>query len=222
MSAIASQITSLTIVYSIVYSDADQRKHQSSASLAFVWGIHRGPLNSPPNWPVTRKMFPFDDVIMSSMHLAPGKGNDPKFSGNDAVCRRRTWSTWVQVMSSHIFGAKPSPELTMTYCQDIVKLNSKQHTAVKFSMSAKYRPCHSGLNVIRICDKIVYIQARQNVKLLILVNFCAYLELTGRFFSIRWYKVQTMSLLTRNNFNLYCFHDRIFCYILAWLPICCK
>ena len=45
-------------------SDADQRKHQSSASLAFVWGIHRGPVNSPHKWPVTRKMFPFDDVIM--------------------------------------------------------------------------------------------------------------------------------------------------------------
>ena len=41
MNAIASQITSLMIVYSIVYSDADQSKHQSSASLAFVWGIHR-------------------------------------------------------------------------------------------------------------------------------------------------------------------------------------
>ena len=97
MGAIASQITSLTIVYSIVYSDADQRKHQSSvimgtmasqitnlanvyltlysgtdqrkyqssASLAFVRGIHRGPVNSPHKWPVTRKMFPFDDVIMS-------------------------------------------------------------------------------------------------------------------------------------------------------------
>ena len=64
MGAIASQITSLTIVYSIVYSDADQRKHQSSASLAFVRGIHRGPVNSPHKWPVTRKMFPFDDVIM--------------------------------------------------------------------------------------------------------------------------------------------------------------
>ena len=50
MDTIASQITSLAIVYSIVYSSADQRKHQSSASLAFVWG--------------TRKMFPFDDVIM--------------------------------------------------------------------------------------------------------------------------------------------------------------
>ena len=40
MTTIASQITSLAVVYSTVYSDADQRKHQSSASLAFVWGIH--------------------------------------------------------------------------------------------------------------------------------------------------------------------------------------
>ena len=66
MTTIASQITSLTIVYSTVYSDADQSKHQSSASLAFVWGIHRGPVNSPHKWPVTRKMFPFDDVIMEA------------------------------------------------------------------------------------------------------------------------------------------------------------
>ena len=43
---------------------ADQRKHQSSASLAFVRGIHWRPVNSPHKWPVTRKMFPFDDVIM--------------------------------------------------------------------------------------------------------------------------------------------------------------
>ena len=64
METIASQITSLTSVYSTVYSGADQSKHQSSASLAFVWGIHRGPVNSPHKWPVTRKMFPFDDVIM--------------------------------------------------------------------------------------------------------------------------------------------------------------
>ena len=69
MGAIASQITSITIVYSTVYSDADQLKHQSSASLAFVRGIHRGPVNSPHKWPVTRKMFPFDDVIMRTMNL---------------------------------------------------------------------------------------------------------------------------------------------------------
>ena len=64
MSAITSQITSLTIVYSTVYSGADQRKHQIPALLAFVWGIHWWPVNSMHKWPVTRKMFPFDDVIM--------------------------------------------------------------------------------------------------------------------------------------------------------------
>ena len=64
MGAIASQITSLAIVYSFVYSDANQIKHQSSASLAFVWGIHREPVNYLHKWPVTRKMFTFGDVIM--------------------------------------------------------------------------------------------------------------------------------------------------------------
>ena len=64
MGAIASQITSLPIVYTTVYLGADQRKHQSSASLAFVRGIHRWPVNFPHKRPVTRKMFPFDDVIM--------------------------------------------------------------------------------------------------------------------------------------------------------------
>ena len=72
MGTIASQVTSLPIVFSTVYSDADQRKHQSSASLAFVRGIHRGPVNSPHNWPVTRKMFPFDDVIMCTGHWVCG------------------------------------------------------------------------------------------------------------------------------------------------------
>ena len=69
MSEIASQITSLTIVYSTVHLGADQSKHQSSASLAFVWEIHRWPVNFPHKWPVTRKKFPFDDVIMVSEYL---------------------------------------------------------------------------------------------------------------------------------------------------------
>ena len=58
MGAMASQITSLTIAYSTVYWGVDQRKHQNSASQAFVRGIHRH------KWPVTRKVFPLDDVIM--------------------------------------------------------------------------------------------------------------------------------------------------------------
>ena len=63
--AMVSQITSLMIVYSTIHSGADQRKHQSSASRAFVRGIHWWPVNSLHKWPVTQKMFSFDDVIMT-------------------------------------------------------------------------------------------------------------------------------------------------------------
>ena len=67
MGVMASQITSLTIVYSTVYSGSNQRKLQSSASLTCVWRIHWWPVNSPHKGPVTRKMFPFDDVIINPM-----------------------------------------------------------------------------------------------------------------------------------------------------------
>ena len=79
MNTMASQITSLTIVYSTVYSGADQRKHQSSASLDFVWGIHRWPVNSPHKGPVTRKMFPFDNVIMDRDSSLPGQFLDAAY-----------------------------------------------------------------------------------------------------------------------------------------------
>ena len=69
MSAVVSQITSLPIVYSTVYSGTDERKHQTCASLAFVRGIHRWPDNSPHKGPVMRrKMFPFDGVTMVKIH----------------------------------------------------------------------------------------------------------------------------------------------------------
>ena len=67
----ASQIIAVSVVYSTVCSGVDQRKHQSSAPLAFVSGIHRSsgihrwPVNSPHKGPVTQKMLPFDDVIWS-------------------------------------------------------------------------------------------------------------------------------------------------------------
>ena len=60
LAALGTVITSLTIVYSIVYSDADKKQ----TSKLRVTGLHRGPVNSPHKWPVTRKMLPFDDVIM--------------------------------------------------------------------------------------------------------------------------------------------------------------
>ena len=89
MGAMASQITSLTFVYSTVYPCADQRKYQSSASVAFVRGTHWWAVNSPHKSPVTRKMFPFDDVIMPSLNVG---------------LVRFSWklSHWGWVTSSHI------------------------------------------------------------------------------------------------------------------------
>ena len=68
MSAMASQIISLAIVYSSVYSGVGQRKNQSSASLTFVRGIHRWPVNSPHKRPVTRKCF---HLTTSSWYIFP-------------------------------------------------------------------------------------------------------------------------------------------------------
>ena len=113
MDAIASQITSLVIVYSAFYSGADQRKHQTSASLAFVRGIRRGLVNSRHKWPITRKMFPFDDVIM------------------EAECRIYTsvktkpWA--IQIMACRMFTTKPLSEPMLPYFQwdhmDVFQLN---------------------------------------------------------------------------------------------------
>ena len=66
MSIMASQVTSIVIVYATIYSGPHERKHQSSASLDFVRGIHRRLVNSQHKVSVTRKMFPFDDVIMQN------------------------------------------------------------------------------------------------------------------------------------------------------------
>ena len=79
MSTMASQITGVATVCSNVCSGADQRKHQSSASLAFVRGIHRWQVNSPLKGPVTRNMFPFDDDIMLLS----------KMRCNDRPCRHK-------------------------------------------------------------------------------------------------------------------------------------
>ena len=70
----ASKITGVSIVCTAVWSGADQRKHQSSASLAFVRRIHRWPVNSLHKGSVTRKMFPFDDVIVESISMPPETG----------------------------------------------------------------------------------------------------------------------------------------------------
>ena len=144
MGTIASQITSLTIVYSTVYSGADQSKHQSSASLAFVWGIHRGPVNSPHKWPVTRKMFPFDDVIVYTYTWSPrdrsSKATEqlrPQWSRffqclthlglSYTSVHPETKSSLVQINVCHLFGDKPLSEPILVYYQ----LNPWEYTSMK-------------------------------------------------------------------------------------------
>ena len=137
MGTMASQINSLAIVYSTVYSGADQRKHQSPASLALVRGIHRGPVNSPHKWPVTRIMFPFDDVIMIYVSLnlvvicsgntffstvlrhAPTQNNsDPQSSGPFGTSSSKIWIKYPYWKMSSV-KCRPfclGPNMSTHYC----------------------------------------------------------------------------------------------------------
>ena len=113
MSTMASQITSITIVYLTVY----QWKHQSSASLAFMkgirdinvsGGIHRWQMNSPHKGPVTQKMFPFDVTSscvavrrsLSTTYTAVGLG----LLLYTAVCVVSFWSMVCNFISFDIVG----------------------------------------------------------------------------------------------------------------------
>ena len=113
MGVIASQITSLTIIYSTVYSDADQRKHQSSASLAFVRGIHWWLVNSPHKGPVTQKMFPFDDVIVVGTVCTYAV----------YVCIDLECFLWMQLVSYHI----TTQLLAIKWCWSINGVTSSLH-----------------------------------------------------------------------------------------------
>ena len=134
MGTVASQITSLTIVYTTVYSDADQSKHQSSASLAFVWGIHRGPVNSPHKWPVTRIMFPFDDVIMDDESEVPSTLSPmPPWDCSLQVVR---WEWGPQHTIAHA-----AMRLQPTGC--LMRVRSPAH----------YRPCRHEAAAYRLSDE---------------------------------------------------------------------
>ena len=123
MSAMSSQTTSLTIVYSTVYSGADQRKHQSYASLAFVRGIHRWPVNSPHKGPVTRKWFSW------------WRHYGMALCGSQAIIG--------PVLTYH---RTPRRKLQWNYNQNANFPFNKMHLK---KSSAKWRPCCSCLNLLR-------------------------------------------------------------------------
>ena len=86
MSAMTSQITCTSTVCSAVCSGSHQRKHQSSALLAFVSRIRRWPRDSPHKGPVARKMGPFDDVIIKQPICGMESNNGRRLSCRFSTC----------------------------------------------------------------------------------------------------------------------------------------
>ena len=105
MSAMASQITSLTIVYSSIWSGAYQRKHQSSASLAFAKRIYRWPMNSPHKGPVTRKNV----FIWWRHHVNDGFPNLIQYTGGQILNAMHMQKIRV------LFLSKMFPEVSFVY-----------------------------------------------------------------------------------------------------------
>ena len=142
----ASQITSLTIVCSNVYSGTDQRKHQSSASLAFVRGIHQWPVNSPHKGPVTRKRF---HLMTSSCH----KGSTP------AAGTSWKWPAAVLVLCSWSGGTWGRPG-TGSPLRQWCGWNSTQHQTWRSTVSGDFMACQSttlslfNTGLIRYADKV--------------------------------------------------------------------
>ena len=103
MSVMASQITGASIVCSSVCSGADQRKHQSSTLLVFVRGIHRWPVNYPHKWPVTRKIFPLDDVIMVNCFLSYS-AHSAAWSSTGSATMLIMMGQWCPASMAHLWG----------------------------------------------------------------------------------------------------------------------
>ena len=107
----ASQITSLTVVYSTVYSGADQRKHQSSASLAFVWGIHRDRWIPRTKGQLRGKCF---HLMTSSWHSRFGV-NETSLTKHIRATRHNLW-THICPQPRKIFTLKC---ITWIPCKDV-------------------------------------------------------------------------------------------------------
>ena len=140
MGTMASQITSLAIVFLTVYSGADQ----SSASLAFVRGIDRWPVNSLHKGPVTRGMLPYDDAIMTRLCVFGSLWL------SDDIWWRRSRSTLAQVTACWL----TTPNRYLNQCWLIiseVQWQSQEDNFTRDSSATQFRM------------KITYLQLHSNV-----------------------------------------------------------
>ena len=130
-----SQISSLQI-YSTVYSGADHRKHQSSASLAFVRGIHRWPVNSPHKGPVTRKTFPFDYIIVNTYILV----------ATDSLTGHHLQNIISEKQSNNTYILMTTDALTRHHLQNIISEKQSNNTYILMTTDALTR--HHLQNII--------------------------------------------------------------------------
>ena len=124
-----SQIISVSTVNSTVCSGRDQRKHQSSTSVALVRGIHRWPMDSPHRGPIMRKVFPFNDIIMSLHHYAV-------LLQSAELPQLELHLQWTQQPTSH-FSSLPPLDKMATSLADIFKcifLNGNDRIPIRISM----------------------------------------------------------------------------------------
>ena len=132
----------LHIVCSTVGSGVDQRKHQSSASLALARGIYHWPMNSPHKRPVTRKLFPSDDVIMARSYLTPRDATATRES-NTLVSRQNSLYFSVDIFK-YVFSTHwGRDEIVAIFADDIficIILNNYFHFIWNF-----IEKCSSGL-----------------------------------------------------------------------------
>ena len=126
-----------TIVCSTFGSGADQRKHQSSASLDFVWGIHRWPVNSSHKGSVAPKMFPFDDVIMH--HAAAKVKGEPGDPGN---CSR--WMAEVIKVTSNVRHGVSNYRPIVCLFIRLLRLTIKEHQMSALQAHCKGNPPVTG------------------------------------------------------------------------------
>ena len=135
MSAMGSQITSVSIVCSIVYSVTDQRKHQSSAALAFVRGILRWPVVSPHKRPVTRKMFPFDDVILL-MHA----GHTQNARGVVVLCLLWLYFKYLENLHDEFTDSHYNGTGAIQYHHQTIRKHNKMRTCARSCVVSGLRP----------------------------------------------------------------------------------
>ena len=163
MSAMASQITSLLIIYSTVCSGTDHREHQSSVSLAFVREIHRWTVNSPHKGPVMRKMFPFDDMLMwlaMSYYVLVQMSCTPTFQG----CFTGTFTRLLQWQWSNpeVYGLLYHVNPQQTNDTATIKRAKPTHVHMLHYSGVTWASCHLKSQATRLFNSLFRLKTNKH------------------------------------------------------------